>query len=415
MTPTTEERYPFDETVANMLSNTKYNNSYLFYGHMLAQCRVVFDNKLPAPAGVSFQIDHYNLYINPVGIPADEKNPEGVEGFNSFTLEQRLGIIKHEMLHILNGHVARKEDRDHQKFNIASDCAINQLIERKHLPEWCIFPDQFPKIDKVPENLTSEQYYSYIEYEDMDDDDPGQGKGQGQGDSLGDHGKWDESQGDGELQDDVTKNMAERAVSQTQKSRGDIPSQISEWLDLFTHKRELNWKQVLRGIVGNKRVGSRKTIMRQDRRLPDMPWIKGRTKDRMFDIAIISDTSGSVSDEALLTLWGEVRHICDVTQSGVSLVQVDTQASVPEILQKNTKILSRKHCGGTYMTPGIEAFRKAGITYDCLVVTTDGYLSSEDVNNFLALKKRVIWLVEKDGEIMPEMSQGKMQAFKLST
>lgn len=32
-------RYAFDEAIANIFSNQKYANSYLFYGHMLGQCR----------------------------------------------------------------------------------------------------------------------------------------------------------------------------------------------------------------------------------------------------------------------------------------------------------------------------------------------------------------------------------------
>jgi len=411
MIPTTEERFPFDEAIANCYSNRNYANSYLFYAHIIGQCNVVFDEKLPAPAGVSFQIDHYTLYINPFGIPATKENPNKVEGFNSFPLEQRLGILKHEMLHILSGHVTRREDRDPEAFNIATDCAINQLISKYHLPNWVIQPDNFPS-GKVPKNLTAEQYYEYITKKEGK---PEAGNNQGTGKSLDDHSKWEESQGDKELQDDVTKNMIDKAVSNTTKSRGNIPSDISQWLDLFTHKREVDWRKVLRNIVGNKKVGIRKTLLRQDRRQPNASWIKGRTKDRIFEAAIISDTSGSVSDEALLQLWGEVRYICDITKTPINLVQVDTEASKPELLTKQTKLLERKHCGGTYMTPGIEAFKKAKINYDVLIITTDGYLDTTDVLNFHKLRVPVLWLIEADGQILPEMNYHNCKAFQLKT
>lgn len=422
---TPEERYGFEESFANMISNTKYASTYLFYAHMISQCSVVFDKTLPAAAGVAFKLDHFNLYINPTGIEGQEE----YTAFNSFPLEERLGILKHEMLHILNGHVARKEDRDHQRWNYATDCAINQLIEKDHLPDWTVSVENFPAKSTVAvtENCTSEQYYEMIDDQKMppqngscssgqgDGSGDGQGNSQnpGQGKPLDDHSKWQESQGDPELQDDVTKNMMDKAVSATQKSRGDIPSQFSGWLDMFTHKRELDWRQVLRGIVGNKRVGSRKTIIRQDRRLPNFEWIKGRTKDRMFDLLVVSDVSGSVSDDALLSLWGEVRYICDVTQSAVSLIQVDTRPSAPEKLAKNTKIIERKACGGTILHPALEMAKKHRIEYNALVVTTDGWLDSHDVLEFKKLNKRVIWLVEKDGQIMDEMNTGLMKAFKL--
>ena len=425
----TPDRSGFDEAVANLFSNPKYAPNYLFYGHMVGQCRVVFDTTMKAPAGVNFMHDHFNLYINPNDIwveadpaklasakhkPQTRQTPEGkteicIPGFNSRPLEQRLGILKHEMLHILYNHMRRKGDRDHQGFNIASDCAINQLIERNHLPAEGIFIDQFPsETGKVPANLTAEQYYELID-KDYDPDQPGSGSGQ----CIDDHSKWGESQGDGDLSEDIAKGMADRAVSQTQKSRGNVPAELSEWLSLLSRKREITWQQLLRHITGNKRVGIRKTILRPDRRLPNSEWIKGRTKDRRYDVAVISDTSGSVSDDALLALWGEVKNICELTQSNIHLVQVDTVAAKPEILTKNTKVIKRKACGGTYLTPGIEALKKAKIPFDCLVVTTDGFLDTSDIHNFSKLNKKVVWLVEAEGNIMPEMQQNGMVAFKL--
>lgn len=427
---TPEERSGFENAVANMFSNRVYANNYLFYAHILAQCKVIFDKEMEAPAGVNFMHDHYNLYINPTGKwvevdPAQLANAKTkpktrqnngktevhIDGFNDFPLEHQLGVLKHEMLHIINSHVKRREDRDHRGFNIAADCAINQHIERTHLPKDCIFPDQFPGGKKVPNNLTAEQYYELIDKKDGEGG--GGGSGPGGDGVLDDHSKWEETQGDSELQDDIAKNMIEKSITNTTKSRGNIPSQISDWLDVLSKRRELDWRTVLRNIVGNKRVGSRKTIMRSDRRLPNFEWIKGRTKDRKFDLMVISDVSGSVSDEALLSLWGEVRHICDITQSEVGLIQVDTQPSVPEKLKKNTKIIERKACGGTFLSPAIAHAKKYKVAFNAIVVTTDGYLSESDVEAFAATNQRVIWLIEKDGTIMDSMNSGKMQAFQL--
>lgn len=419
----TINRSAFDEAIANMFSNTKYASNYLFYAHLLGQCRVVFDPTLPAPAGVNFMHDHFNLFINNDGIAPSEENPNGIPGFASFPLDQRLGILKHEMLHILYNHIGRREDRDHNGFNISSDCAINQQIERQHLPEWVILPDQFPG-KSVPSNLTAEQYYELLpkEYKDGSggggDGGNGNGRGQGKGTTngqLGDHGKWAESEGDKELQDDIAKNMIERSISNTQKARGNLPSQVSDWLALVTRKREVNWKNVLRSIVGNKRVGSKRTLLRRDRRLPNFEWIKGRTKDRKFDLLLVSDVSGSVSDTALTALWGEVRHICDVTNTPVHLIQVDTRPCKPEQLKKNTRTIERKACGGTILHPALEMAEKHKLEYQAIVVTTDAYLDESDVRKFADTGKRVIWLIEADGaDPMPIMNSGKMQAFKLT-
>lgn len=424
------DRSGFDEAIANLFSNLKYAPNYLFYGHMVGQCRVVFDTTMQAPAGVNFMHDHFNLYINPndqwvevdpakltgkhkpkTRTTADGKTEALIPGFNSsIPLEQRLGILKHEMLHILYNHMRRKGDRDHQGFNIASDCAINQMIERQHLPAQCIFPDQLPsESGKVLPNLTAEQYYELLKKDDSD----GNCSGSGFGECVDDHSKWGDSQGDGELSEDIAKGMAERATSNTQKARGNIPSELSEWLSLLSRKREITWQQLLRNITGNKRVGIRKTILRPDRRLPNSEWIKGRTKDRKFSVLVISDVSGSVSDEGLLSLWSEVRNICELTQSSIDLIQVDTQPSKPEKLTKNTKTIQRKACGGTYLSPAIEMARKHKLDFQCIVVTSDGYLDESDVAAFDKLHIPVIWLIENDGHIMSSMNSSHMKAFQL--
>jgi predicted metal-dependent peptidase len=425
-----DHRKGLDECLANMFSNPKYVD-YLFYAHIIGQTKIIFDTSMQAPAGVNFMYDHYNLYINPLEeIPLEPdqdgnypKNDQGNElksipGFNGLSLEHRMGVCKHEMLHVINMHVSRREDRDHQGFNIAADCAINQLIERTHLPDACIYPDQFPGHDKsnpVPSDLTAEQYYELLPFSD-DPNGGGQCRGFGQGPGSGvldDHSKWAESQGDSELQEDISKNMLDRAITETQKSKGNIPSNISEWLDNLTKKREVDWRQVLRRLAGNKRANTRKTLMRRDRRLPDFNWIKGKTKDRIGEVLLISDVSGSVSDEALNTLWSECKHICDAVGSEITLIQVDTQPTKPEKLTKSTKSIERKACGGTILHPALDKAKECKVSFNCVVVSTDGYLDISDVEHFYAIRKPVIFLVEQDGIIMPEMTVNNCRAFQL--
>ena len=115
----------YDETVQNMFSNKEYNEDYIFYACMLSKCNIFFTEGFDAPAGVSFS-GNYNLYIN-------------LKLFSNYNLTERIAILKHEMLHILNGHLLyRNENKKNKKWNLATDCAINQLINPGHLPKDCI-------------------------------------------------------------------------------------------------------------------------------------------------------------------------------------------------------------------------------------------------------------------------------------
>ena len=181
-------------------------------------------------------------------------------------------------------------------------------------------------------NKSAEFYYNLIK-ETLGDDSPegsrtsGESEdGEGSGEPMDTHETWEESIGDGELQEDLTKKMIERAQDETIKSKGTIPSECSDWIKLHSRKSEVNWKRVLRGIVGNKRVGSRSTIMKKDRRFPNRADLRGKTKDRMFNLLVVADVSGSMSDQAVTSTLAEVQHICSITKTDVDLIQIDAQA-----------------------------------------------------------------------------------------
>jgi predicted metal-dependent peptidase len=382
-----------DETLANMFSSPKFRQTYTFYGHMISQCSMSIE-RMKGPAAVSFHLDHYRLHIDPTH-------------FDKFTLEERLFILKHEMLHILNGHTFRKEDRDHVAFNYATDCAINQLCDQAHVVQGAILPANFPSKHKVPTLASSEQYYAIIDKSQIPPEEPQYAAGGG-------HDKWADSIGDEELQADITKNMIEQSIQQTAKSRGDTPSEIAAYLELFSRKAELDWRKVLRNITGNKKVNSRRTIMRKDRRNPNFDHIKGRTKDRMFDLLVIGDESGSVSDTELTEAISEIVHICNITRADLDYIAIDTHAKPPIKLKKTQRSFTRQACGGTNLHPALDMAKQHNLKADAIVVITDGGLSSHDVEIFNQSNKRIIWLITSQGSIMSEMTEGRMSAFKLT-
>lgn len=399
------DRTSFNEAVTYMVTSVSpYHKEYVFYAHMISQCRLVSDPELKAPCAVNFQNDHYNLYIN-------------FDIFKELTLEQRMGKLKEEMLHILYSHVNRSKGRNAKKFDYAADCAVNQHINPAHLTDDVTMPNRFPSsTGTVPPGMTAEQYYEMVDLSDDPDGDPngdGDGSGEGNSEARNSHSKWEESQGNEVVQKDITKQMAQKSQAQAQKARGDTPSQYSDWMDLLTSKKEVDWRKVLRRIIGNKKANTKKTLMRPDRRNPELAHIKGRTKNRTFDLAVVSDVSGSVSDKALTTMWGEVVNACKLKNVPATLVQVDSEAHPPQPLTHKTRQLERKASGGTMLSPAIKMLADHKIKYDAMIVSTDGYLCESDVEAFHKLNKRILWLIEKDGEIMPSMNRGKMQAVKL--
>jgi predicted metal-dependent peptidase len=428
--PNQNPRKAFEEAVANMAMTTStFHKDYVFYLHLLAQCRVEFSESLPAAAGVGFDKDRYVLYLNPTPVLGMTQTKEPVQGFClDMPLKHRIGILKHEMLHIVLGHLIRVEEKglDFFKYNIASDCALNQEIHRYHLPSYAIYPDNnFPVKSKqrVLSKQTAEYYYELIDEEiinkSQQNSSSGDESGIGRKDpfsSIDDHSTWKQANtANPELQQELTKNMVERAGKETMKARGNLPSGYSMIIDNLTVNRQVDWKKQLRAIVGHKKANKKKTLKRLNRRTPNYEWIKGTIKNRVFDLGVISDVSGSVNDKALRQLWEVIIDICHTFDTSVTVVQVDTTPREPEKLTKTTKLIERKACGGTYLSPAIQAFKERKIPFNALVVTTDGELQENDIMEFAKCKVPVIWLITPNGVIRPSMSIGQMKAIKLTT
>lgn len=401
-----QDRGKLDDTLAAMFSNPKYRENYLFYAHMIGQCSIKIRDTLPAPAGVAYVVDHYNLYINPVE-------------FDVFSLVERLAILKHEMLHILLGHVKgdRGKGLKHLIWNFGTDCALNQDIDREHLPDVAVLPETLEKElnIKVPLKRSAEEYYNLLLEKMKNNQSLNIQAGDGDGESMqmDSHEVWEESKGDGELQEDITKKMIEKSQNETIKSKGTVPSQCSDWIEMHTRKSEVNWKKILRGILGNKRVGKRSTIMRNDRRFPKREDLRGKTKDRMFNLLVIVDVSGSMGAKAITSTLTEVKNICDITKTDVDLIQVDTEAYEPQKLSKNTTKFNRQGNGGTYLYPAIEKANEHKIDFQAVIILTDGGVFDEDIQRFHNLNKKIIWLVEAGGYISDDMNTGKMKACQL--
>lgn len=373
----------YENTVVNMFANDLYKNDYLFYAHIVSKCNVVFRDA-EYPAAVSFTNNQYNLYIS--------------NKFAEFKLIQRLAILKHEVLHIINYHVPVKDNLNITNWNYATDCAINQLINEEHLPNNCILPHNFP----VPcdKNLTSVQYYELLK----------ENKEEFPKDLS--HEMWDESDGDANYQKELTKSMIEKSVNDTLKSKGKLPNDINDILEIYNNDK-VNWKALLRNIIGNKKSNRRKTIMRKDRRFPNRADLRGTTKDRTFNLLVVLDVSGSVRDESLQYICSEVKNICDLTNTDLTAIQVDTKAYEPTKITKNMSFITRQGSGGTRLYPAVQKAIDEKIDFDAIVVGTDGELFSDDIRKFRELNKKILWLITPDGTLSSMLESDKMCTVKL--
>ena len=393
-----------EEAIVQMITyNYSSNESLMWYGHLVTACELKRDLSMPSPAGVRFMFNKYELFINPLI-------------FGLYTTDEQIAILKHEMLHIINLHIVRQKDREHKKWNYGTDIAINQLIA--NIPADGLHPEKFG----FEKNLNAEQYYEMIptSYESEEpkegksqscsssgsgngdgsgsgsDENDGEGNGDGskkpsdiiddekklkdmilsalsqaQKGMIGDHSKWNESQGDAEAAKEITRQMTETA---TNKSRGMSPVECTDALARLKMKEQINWKKELRRIVGNRKAYSKLTIKKNDRRFPGRKDLRGKTKDHVADIIVVLDVSGSMSDEEIVYGLNEIRAICEKAGAGVKIIQVDTEPKLVENFDPKAKNFIRKGFGGTFMSPAYKMIVESKIRCDAVITITDGFI-----------------------------------------
>jgi predicted metal-dependent peptidase len=133
--------------------------------------------------------------------------------------------------------------------------------------------------------------------------------------------------------------------------------------------------------------------MRKSRRFRKRPEIKGNKKDREWDLIVIVDTSGSMSDEEIVNGLVEINEVCKVTNGSINLLQVDTECSELESYNPNKKTFNRKHCGGTYIAAGVKYLFDNNIKSDALIVISDMEIENIPSDRYWTkYKKPVIFL-----------------------
>lgn len=376
-------RQPLDETFVNMFTHKEYSKSYIFYACVIGKCNIIIDNEMKNIAAVKFNITHYDLTVN---IKLLEKLP----------IIQRMGIMKHESLHIINRHIQRfKETGMDKNVNIACDCSINQFINPDHLPYNAVSFEYVEKLckQKLKRVESAEYYYNKLNLNKSYPDEKSEN-------SENSHEDWKESKGNIEVQNMTTDKIIEKCIEESNKMKGTLPKGIKNKIEIKNIKG-MSWQHILNNIIKTTSSGKISSIKKPNRRYSSREDIKGTKRDHKFDILSILDVSSSVDTKDSISLLSEMKTIiCNTSNlSKMTLIQVDVEAYKPEEITKKTKLINRKGSGGTRLFPAIIRAKKENIKYNCIVILTDGYLFKKDVDDFIEMKPRVpiFWVICKGG------------------
>lgn len=343
----------------------------------------------------------------------------GPKFWDDLTPKHRIGLLKHELLHIGLFHITDfKHLTDHDIANIAMDLEINQFINEDFLPPGGMTLDKFPELNL--ESRKGTQYY----YDKLGKaaKQPGtcpnldkilEGMRQGEcvvtisvdGDgnikvNLPDHSGWGDMDALPEATQKLirkqTEHILKEVADQVKKSQGHIPGEFAEILDNInkTEPPKFDWKGYLRRFTGGStKVYTKKIRRKFNKRYEENPGLKIKPRRH---ILFAIDTSGSVSTNELNECVQELYHI-HKTGTEITVIQADT--AISDISKFNHRAEFKVHGrGGTSFQPVIDYYNENTSKFTCLIYFTDGEASAPT-----PARGRMLWVLSSQSEINPDL------------
>lgn len=335
-----------------------------------------------------------------------------------------LRVIEHEGMHILNKHIPRylrilanetSEQRKKDKtkiWNIAADCCVNvqSNIRDSIIIAGTPWPPELPGKYNLEEQKVTEYYF----YELLKNPPKDQNSGDG---GFNDHGQWKKgTEGVSDLSslsrklDQHVQNIIKESVKNFNRERGSIPSHIADLIEGALAPPKAPYYQIIRKLVRGSRfskfmrsptkINRKRTYvftMKDDKCIPQISPFPGKTRDMTFDIVVLIDTSGSMSNDDILEGLSGIKNIIEKDRHCYTTVlEVDAGVEKEYEVKKVRDIqFNIKGRGGTTLRPGLERARQLGC--DVCLAFTDGYC--ENINGIPRkyLPKKTIWVINKGG------------------
>ena len=119
-----------------------------FYGTLIYATQILPTDSVMGEVIDTMATDGKRIYYNPSFV-------------DTLTLGETKGVLCHEVMHIANAHHLRRGQRDHTRWNIACDYAINPLLLKGNI----ILPKDRLE-DAMYDGMSAEEIYTRLEREE---------------------------------------------------------------------------------------------------------------------------------------------------------------------------------------------------------------------------------------------------------
>lgn len=282
--------------------------------------------------------------------------------FTELKQEERVGLIAHEIMHIIMLHHLRIDGRDIEQWNAACDFAINPILQNSGItiPEGGLINSQF-------EGLSAEEIYNRLNTNKQ----PRQNEGGGKGANFGNVVKPPKEEDLKELEQRA-KQMALDAYN-AGKQAGNLPQGMQQIIkDLVEPKQ--NWKEILNRFVSEVVRNDYTWVKPNPRYLPAGMYLPALESLEIGKIAFAIDTSGSINNNLFCEFLSEIREAMSLFHVPVTVIHCDSKIQRVEQLTEDDKI-TPVGGGGTAFQPVFDYVNKEMEDAKAIIYFTDGEAS----------------------------------------
>lgn len=358
-----------------------------------------------------------------VGVRPNGKRNDIVMGINPHFMrplptKQRQGVLKHELFHLVFQHIFNRAIGDNNyamMWNWATDLAINSIIGAENLPRMVLCPGVEPIdpktgkpvdnkyaefIKNAPLGEASDWYFEQLRkiQDELGDDDNSIAIGSGMG-TLDDHDGWGDIPEDvqDEIRDKVRELVKQGVIRADQDNNwGSIPQEMQERIRRMV-SREVDWRSIVRNFIGRTRTMERNSTIRKiNKKLPYiMPGVK---RPLRANFACFIDQSGSMSDEDICLLFGELENLAQETEIDVFHFDTEIDENSHTVWKKGRPFPPphRTRCGGTDFQAVADFCNRHDNRnhWSGIIILTDGF--AERIRGSIVGAK-TLWVITETG------------------
>ena len=327
----------------------------------------------------------------------------------NISLEETQFAVCHELFHCMFTHFLRQQARDKNRWNEATDYAINWILHRDQIGQ-VIKPN--PKLgitkillDEKYANLTAEEIYEKLQKSGSTPQvpfdchiysSPGESS---LPDSHNDDGppRISDKEAAEIAQDfrDSVIDAVEKNLTSSNKV-GTIPSEIVRLVKQLTQPK-INWRELLLNTIQS-HVKSDVSFMRPSRKSEEFI-LPGRTPEETIRIGCAIDVSGSISTEQMAEFVSEIHGIMSQYPSfEIYIWSFDTECNALErFTEDNAEDLlfwEPIGGGGTCIAENWDFIKRNNIDIDTMIVFTD--LCDSSQNNVNPNQVDTVWVIKNE-------------------